>query len=132
MTSDKAPTPSPDASPESRTDAMPDAAPETTRAATPDGTAATGTTPEQTGPDGQDAVAGQPEAAATPNDAHADKSNGGHVPPRAEKQAAPVPPAGRAEKFFQTLCCLGPLVLLAVLAAQAWPDFWQGWRGDAL
>ncbi len=101
MTSDKAPTPSPDASPESRTDAMPDAAPETTRAATPDGTAA-------------------------------DKSNGGHVPPRAEKQAAPVPPAGRAEKFFQTLCCLGPLVLLAVLAAQAWPDFWQGWRGDAL
>ncbi len=132
MTSDKAPTPSPDASPESRTDAMPDAAPETTRAATPDGTAATGTTPEQTGPDGQDAVAGQPEAAATPNDAHADKSNGGHVPPRAEKQAAPVPPAGRAEKFFQTLCCLGPLVLLAVLAAQAWPDFWQGWRDDAL
>lgn len=132
MTSDKAPTPSPDASPESRTDAMPDAAPETTRAATPDGTAATGTTPEQTGPDGQDAVAGQPEAAATPNDAHADNSNGGHVPPRAEKQAAPVPPAGRAEKFFQTLCCLGPLVLLAVLAAQAWPDFWQGWRDDAL
>ena len=101
MTSDKAPTPSPDASPESRTDAMPDAAPETTRAATPDGT-------------------------------HDDKNKGDHVPPRAEKQAAPVPPAGRAEKFFQALCCLGPLVLLAVLAAQAWPDFWQGWRGDAL
>ena len=74
MTSDKAPTPSPDASPESRTDAMPDAAPETTRAATPDHTAATGTTPEQTGPDGQDAVAGQPEADATPNGTHADKN----------------------------------------------------------
>ncbi|AMD88953.1 hypothetical protein [Desulfovibrio fairfieldensis] len=135
MTSDKAPTPSPDASPESRTDAMPDAAPETTRAGKPDDTSAAAGTPEQaeqTGPGGQDAVAGQPEAAATPNDAHADKSNGGHVPSRAEKQAAPVPPAGRAEKFFQTLCCLGPLVLLAVLAAQAWPDFWQGWRGDAL
>lgn len=132
MTSDKAPTPSPDASPESRTDAMPDAAPETTRAATPDHTAATGTTPEQTGPDGQDAVAGQPEADATPNGTHADKNKGGHVPPRAEKQAAPVPPAGQAEKFFQALCCLGPLVLLTVLAAQAWPDFWQGWRGDAL
>lgn len=101
MTSDKAPTPSPDASPESRTDAMPDAAPETARAATPD-------------------------------DTHAEKNNGGPVPPDAEKQAAPVPPAGRAEKFFQTLCCLGPLVLLVVLAAQAWPDFWQGWRGDAL
>lgn len=101
MTSDKAPTPSPDASPESRTDAMPDAAPETARAATPD-------------------------------DTHSEKNNGGPVPPDAEKQAAPVPPAGRAEKFFQTLCCLGPLVLLVVLAAQAWPDFWQGWRGDAL
>lgn len=132
MTSDKAPTPSPDASPESRTDAMPDAAPETTRAATPDHTAATGTTPEQTGPDGQDAVAGQPEADATPDGTHADKNKGGHVPPRAEKQAAPVPPAGQAEKFFQALCCLGPLVLLTVLAAQAWPDFWQSWRGDAL
>lgn len=135
MTSDKAPTPSPDASPESRTDAMPDAAPETARAGKPDDTSAAAGTPEQaeqTGPDGQDAVAGQPEAAATPDGTHADKSNGGHVPPRAEKQAAPVPPAGRAEKFFQTLCCLGPLVLLAVLAAQAWPDFWQGWRGDAL
>ena len=135
MTSDKAPTPSPDASPESRTDVMTDAAPETARAGKPDDTSAAAGTPEQaeqTGPGGQDAVAGQPEAAATPNDAHADKSNGGHVPSRAEKQAAPVPPAGRAEKFFQTLCCLGPLVLLAVLAAQAWPDFWQGWRGDAL
>ena len=135
MTSDKAPTPSPDASPESRTDVMTDAAPETARAGKPDDTSAAAGTPEQaeqTGPSGQDAVAGQPEAAATPNDAHADKSNGGHVPSRAEKQAAPVPPAGRAEKFFQTLCCLGPLVLLAVLAAQAWPDFWQGWRGDAL
>lgn len=135
MTSDKAPTPSPDASPESRTDVMTDAAPETARAGKPDDTSAAAGTPEQaeqTGPGGQDAVAGQPEAAATPNDAHADKSNGGHVPSRAEKQAAPVPPAGRAEKFFQTLCCLGPLVLLAVLAAQTWPDFWQGWRGDAL
>ena len=119
MTSDKAPTPSPDASPESRTDVMTDAAPETARAGKPDDTSAAAGTPEQaeqTGPGGQDAVAGQPEAAATPNDAHADKSNGGHVPSRAEKQAAPVPPAGRAEKFFQTLCCLGP-----------W-SCWQCWR----
>ncbi|WP_297847747.1 hypothetical protein [uncultured Desulfovibrio sp.] len=109
MTSDKAPHPSQDATPESG----PDAALESPANAT--------STLEQsmTAPDERDAGHGQPMQARQEDDM------GAPAP-----EPAPLP--GQADKFFQALCRLGPLVLLLALAAQAWPDFWQAWRGDAL
>lgn len=108
MTSDKAPNPSQDITPESGTDAAPKSPADAACAAEQTMTAPHG----HDVPDGQDA--GETGASTSA------------PPPPCD------PPQGRADKCFQALCRLGPLVLLLVLAAQAWPDFWQAWRGDAL
>ncbi|MGE9985163.1 glycosyltransferase family 39 protein [Desulfovibrio sp. SGI.169] len=108
MTSDKAPNPSLNASSESG----PDASPESPAHAAAASERAT------TAPD-HDAAAGQ-GMRESPGDGTSAPTPG------------PAPAQGQADKVFQALRGVAPLVLLLVLAAQAWPDFWQAWRGDAL
>ena len=45
-----------------------------------------------------------------------------------QKKAAPA----EEKKLFSVLSPAAPLVLLLLLAAQAWPDFWQAFQGNAL
>lgn len=66
---------------------------------------------------------------ATALDAAAPKGSTSPAP-----EASTTSTVSRAERFFTASACLGPLVLVLLLALQAWPFFWSDIRvsGDSL